>query len=253
MIKGLLILNLLTSTAYAQGLFNVSPLSQFSDRLENRNIYIYGSNPDRESTGIYVENLCDVDGKTYKGQKCSKWFNISYNTPEDNGLLNVSNKDRTQMTVSLNEKPEKYALFTPNIQDARKIKKHSSTGGSMFFGYKPAVLFLLSVDKKSKPVIRSVDKKKANKGQAQVVNISVDYRKLKTPRVISMTARFSSGDKQLKIVRLLDRNIVDTSKKIMNYGAEVAEKPISGKICYNIYIAYNFDKSGIDKLSGCTQ
>ncbi len=151
MIKGLLILNLLTSTAYAQGLFNVSPLSQFSDRLENRNIYIYGSNPDRESTGIYVENLCDVDGKTYKGQKCSKWFNISYNTPEDNGLLNVSNKDRTQMTVSLNEKPEKYALFTPNIQDARKIKKHSSTGGSMFFGYKPAVLFLLSVDKKSKP------------------------------------------------------------------------------------------------------
>ena len=43
------------------------------------------------------------------------------------------------MTVSLNKKPEKYALYTPNIQDARKIKKHSSTGGSMFFGYKLTV------------------------------------------------------------------------------------------------------------------
>jgi hypothetical protein len=39
----------------------------------------------------------------------------------------------------------------------------------------------------------------------------------------------------------------------MKYGAEVADTPISGKICYNIYIAYAFDKSGIDKLSGCTQ
>ena len=253
MIKTLLILHLFASTAFSQGLFNVSPLSQFSDRLENRNIYIYGSNPERDSTGVFIEDLCDVDGTSYKGQKCSKWFKISYNVPEDGGLLNVSNKDRTQMTVSLNKKPEKYALYTPNIQDARKIKKHSSTGGSMFFGYKPAVLFLLNVDKKSKPVVRSVEKKKANKGQAQVVNISVDYRKLKTPRVISMTARFRSGDKQLKIVRLLDGNIVDTSKKIMNYGAEVASEPISGKICYNIYIAYAFDKSGIDKLSGCTQ
>ena len=34
MIKTLLILNLFASTAFSQGLFNVSPLSQFSDRLK---------------------------------------------------------------------------------------------------------------------------------------------------------------------------------------------------------------------------
>ena len=247
----LIFLFFFSPAAFAQGLFNVSPLSQFSDRVENRNIYIYGSNPNRDTTGVYVENICDIDGKSYKGQKCNTWFTVSYNTPEDRGVLNVSNKDRTQMTVSLSKKPKNYALFTPNIQDARKIKKHSSTGGSMFFGYKPAVLFLLNVDKESKPIVKKIEKKRTQKGKPQIVNITVDYSKLKTPRVISMTARFKTKTKQLKIVRLLDRNIVDTSKNIMNYGAEVAKNPIKERICYDIYIAYAFDKSGIDKLTGC--
>ena len=149
--------------------------SQFSDRVENRNIYIYGSNPNRDTTGVYVENICDIDGKSYKGQKCNTWFTVSYNTPEDRGVLNVSNKDRTQMTVSLSKKPKNYALFTPNIQDARKIKKHSSTGGSMFFGYKPAVLFLLNVDKRIEPIVKRSKKKRTQKGKPQIVNITVDY------------------------------------------------------------------------------
>ena len=93
-----------TNVAFSQGLFNVSPLSQFSNRLESRDIYIYGSNPNSETTGIYIENLCDIDGKKYKGKKCNSWFKLIYNTPENNGLLDVSNKDRTQLTVSLKKK-----------------------------------------------------------------------------------------------------------------------------------------------------
>ena len=155
--------------------------------------------------------------------------------------------------MSLVEKPKQYVLFTPDIQDARSIKKHAAPGGSMFFGYKPAVLFLLNVDKASKPIIKEVKKRTGNKNSPQVLDFYIDYRHLKTPRVISVTIRFTQGEKKLKLVRLLDKSIVDPSKKIMSYGAEVAPQQIPGKICYDVYVAYAYDRKGIDKIKGCTE